>query len=372
MRLLLSQILLGVLLLSSCKKDQDIGSNEPQIEEEEAGTLLYLPTEVFDYAGNDFPESFYQTAGLSFFQSINHKEINNEQATLGRVLFYNKLMSENNTLSCASCHPQSQSFSGATFNITGSDGEIMTRTAPALINKEFNIRLFWDLRANSVEHQVSFPVKDPLELNTTFDEIANRLSETDYYPELFYQAFEDSTIDSTKIVNAIGQFVRSIRVYDTKFHRGLENDFASFTEAELRGKDLFFNNGTHCNQCHMTSNFYTPGSENNGLDGSSQNGDAGVVNGSFKVPSLVNVALTPPYMHDGRFNTLDEVIDFYNEGIQAHPGLSDQLTVEGQNGGTPIKMNLTAQEKTDLITFLHTLTDSTILSAPQFSNPFMP
>lgn len=368
------------LLLLGCNREEEPSPNvlpDENHDDSEESVLMNLPEIPAGYAEDDFPTHFYQTEGLSFFQSINEVEIDNDKATLGRVLFYDKNLSKDNLLSCASCHNQSNSFSGALFPVTAAGGNVVNRSAPALVNKEFDIRVFWDLRKFSIEQQISSPITDPHEMNISMTEVIEKLNGLNYYPELAFKAFNDSTLDSAMVVNAIAQFVRSIRAYDTKYHNGLLNDFSDFTESELRGKDLFFNQRTHCNQCHMTSNFYTPGSENNGLDELYEDGGVEFLTGSytnngyFKVPSLLNVAFTGPYMHDGRFSTLEEVIDFYNEGIQEHEFLSDQLTSNSETGGEPLRMNLTPQEKADLVTFLKTLSDYTVLEDEKFSDPFI-
>ena len=247
-------------------------------------------------------------------------------------------------------------------------------------------RFFWDERAATLESQVLMPFQDPVEMGMTLDEVISTVQAQSYYPPLFEDAFGTSEINSGRIAQALAQFVRSIVSVNSKYDEGRQqvniptNDFPNFTESENNGKRLFFLpvnlGGGGCIGCHSTEAFINPdnGTTNNGLDASSTD-DLGVFEainnpaflGTFKVPSLKSIALTAPYMHDGRFNTLEEVIEHYNSGIQNHPNLGDAL--KGGNG-QPVQLNLTEQEKTDLVNFLKTLTDENISNDVKFSDPF--
>jgi cytochrome c peroxidase len=213
--------------------------------------------------------------------------------------------------------------------------------------------------------------------------LENRVKSLPYYPTLFTKAFGDNNATSNKISLALSQFVRSIVSYQSKYDAGrqtippgqdpIATPFTNFTQQENMGKLLFFSPQNNCAACHGTETFTAPTAKNNGLDQVSTDLGFGVVTGNpadnatFKVSSLRNVELTAPYMHDGRFNTLDEVIEHYNSGIQANANLSAQLRGPG---GLPRVLNLTTQEKAALVAFLKTLTDRNILADVKYSNPF--
>ncbi|MBL7944050.1 MAG: cytochrome-c peroxidase, partial [Flavobacteriales bacterium] len=205
-----------------------------------------------------------------------------------------------------------------------------------------------------------------------------RVKAAPYYAELFEAAFGDAEVTEDRIADALAQFVRSILSYQTSYDEGVETEFANFTESELLGKQIFFNGATRCNQCHMTHNFYTPQAFINGLETDYADDGVGALSGDaedmgkFKVPSLRNVALTAPYMHDGRFNSLEEVVEHYNSGVQPHPFLDDRLTSDSQVGGAPYQLQLTETEKAALVDFLHTLTDHVLVNDEKFSDPFAP
>ncbi|NNE55591.1 MAG: hypothetical protein HKN32_06195 [Flavobacteriales bacterium] len=213
-------------------------------------------------------------------------------------------------------------------------------------------------------------------MGMTLAEVIARLESTDHYPLLFLKAFGSSAITEDGISKALAQFVRSIQSYQSKYDEGLENEFSNFSEQEIAGMEIFFDGNTRCNQCHISANFHLTGALNNGLDSDPADiGYEGVTNdpgnnGQFKVPSLRNVGVTGPYMHDGRFETLLEVIEHYNSGVQPHPYLDDRVTVEMMTGGTPYQLNMSMEDKAALVAFLHTLTDDVLLSDPKFSDPF--
>ncbi|MCC7501502.1 MAG: cytochrome-c peroxidase, partial [Flavobacteriales bacterium] len=185
-------------------------------------------------------------------------------------------------------------------------------------------------------------------------------------------------ITSERISLALAQFVRSIVSYRTRYDEGEANSFADYTPLELSGKALFFSQETRCNQCHMTANFFTPGSMNNALDleyvdnGVGERTGDPADNGKFKVPSLRNVEVTGPYMHDGRFGTLEEVVEHYNSGLKPHAFIDDRLTTDMTIGGTPYQLALTTYEKQALVAFLKTLTDEPLLVDPRVADPFVP
>jgi len=207
------------------------------------------------------------------------------------------------------------------------------------------------------------------------DELTAKLSQNEYYDDLFVKAYGSENITPNRLAESISQFVASIFKRDSKFDTGLQNDFSNFSELEKHGMALFFSETTQCAKCHAGANFSTPtgfGNEYEDTGGSTNIGlnlvyeDNGFENGKFKIPSLRNISLTAPYMHDGRFETLGEVLDHYNDGIQPHEDLDHKLN----NNGTPVSMGLTDLDMRAMEAFLNTLTSATITTDERFSNPF--
>ncbi len=365
-------ILIGILVFAfSCRKGDDLNvlPNEYQVQP-------ILPEETYNYADYQFPDGFISGL-LNLVNSIPASNpTTDDGATLGRVLFYDVSLSENYSVSCASCHIQEHGFSDPRVKSLGFLGGETKRNSMNLVNHQFNRRMFWDLRASNLEQQVLMPIQDPIEMGMELDDLVDRLQAIDHYPALFDKAFGTSEITSDLISKALAQFVRSIVSYQTKYDVGFASEFSNFTAQENMGRELFFGNATRCAHCHTSSNFYQPSGLINGLDVEYTDGGQGEVNGDpedhgrFKVPSLRNVALTAPYMHDGRFATLEEVIEHYNSGVQAHPYLDDRLTPDLTPGGTPYELNLTQEQKDALLAFMHTLTDHPLINDVKFSNPF--
>ena len=249
-----------------------------------------------------------------------------------------------------------------------------------LANARFyeNGRYFWDERANSLEEQVLEPIQDQIEMGLTLTEMEEKLQVEDYYQVLFRQAFGDEEVTSNRVSLALAQFIRSMVSYQSRYDEGLaqvndeEDDFPNFTNSENLGKDLFFSNRTRCSDCHDTNAFVGDAARNNGLDAVFTDLGVGGVSGNnneigeFKVNSLRNIALTAPYMHDGRFATLEEVVDHYDTGVQDSPTLDNRL----QNNGNVRRLNLSNAERQGLIDFLETLTDETFINDEKFSDPF--
>ncbi|MFK7906657.1 MAG: cytochrome c peroxidase [Chitinophagales bacterium] len=312
-----------------------------------------------------------------------------EGATLGRVLFYDKNLSANQTVSCASCHKQANGFSDDAVLSIGFEGDTTRRHSMSLTNAKWydKGRFFWDERAATLEAQVLMPFQDPVEMGMTLEEIVSAVESQAFYPALFEDAFGSEEVNTDRISKALAQFVRSMVSVSSAYDIGRAQvnipaaDFPNFTESENNGKTLFFLpkalGGLSCVGCHSTEAFINPdaGATNNGLDLESTD-DLGVFEaipnpaflGTFKVPSLKNIELTAPYMHDGRFATLEEVVEHYNSGVQNHPNLNNSL--KGTDG-LPQQLNLTEQEKTDVVNFLKTLTDNVLISDVKFSDPFI-
>jgi len=353
--------------LNSCKKD-----HPPVIQKYEPT----LPATLYNYSNISLPTSF-TSSPMNFFNSISSSNlITDAGATLGRVLFYDKQLSRNNKVSCASCHQQEFAFANNTQFSKGLYNELTSRNSMAIINTRFSFRFFWDLRSVTLENQVLEPLKNHVEMDMTLEEVVEKVKLISYYPSLFQQAFGTTEISSQRISYALSQFLHSMVSYQSKYDQGVDNNFADFTQLEMDGKDLFFSGTVNCNHCHFTVNFFGNQPAVNGLDAVyADNGLGGLTgdpadNGKFKIPTLRNIEMTAPYMHDGRFSTLEEVIEHYNSGIQAHPNLDDRLTVEGQIGGTPKHYNMTTYQKQSLVAFLKTLTDHSFLTDVRFSDPF--
>ena len=251
----------------------------------------------------------------------------------------------------------------------------------SLSNFRYQRRLFWDQRTIGLPNQVLEPIQHPDEMDLGLDSMVQRLTESAYYPALFYQAFGDSTVSSSKVASALSQFLMCFHSSASRYDAGLTNGFADFTASELLGRDLFFNGQTRCNQCHANRMFQSNQPFINGLEvdyGAA--GDAGIGDltgqadddGRFKTVSLRNVGLSAPYMHDGRFATLREVVDFYSDDIQHHPFLDERLSETGAGplGQAPYQLNLTEEERDALVEFLHTLSDTVLIDAWWLSDPF--
>jgi len=358
---------------------------------------LNLPETPFNYATFALPAHFQNNAAGPLPTSVNgidntpaNNPVTDAGATLGRVLFYDKKLSANGRVSCASCHRAEAGFSDPEKLSKGFDGGLTRRHSMTLINARYyqRGRFFWDERAATLEDQVLMPFQDPVEMGMTLPQVVAAVEAQTYYPVLFKDAFGDETVTSDRIAAALAQFVRSIVSYRSKYDTGraMVNgpgaNFPNFTAEENLGKQLFIqpipNGGGACFGCHTTEAFVSanPGPQNNGLDATSTT-DLGafeafpgipLFEGRFKTSSLRNIALTAPYMHDGRFATLEEVVEHYNSGIQAHPTLSAALT---DANGNPVRLNFSDAQKKALVAFLLTLTDESVATEEKWGNPFV-
>jgi cytochrome c peroxidase len=293
-------------------------------------------------------------------------------AALGRVLFYDMRVSASDGLSCGGCHSQSIGFSDTPQRSVGFAGGLTGRHSPALVNARFYLhgRFFWDERAATLEEQVLRPIQDGTEMGMTLDNLVAKIEATPYYAPLFTAAFGSPSITSDRVSRALAQYVRSLVSTGSRYDRGFTaagtpNFAAVFTAQELEGEQLFRSSG--CSGCHTTVSQVSDGVHNIGLDAVSA--DTGAGHGAFKAPSLRNVAVRPRFMHDGRFTALEDVVAFYNSGVQPNPDLDPRLKAAD---GTPKRLGLTLAQRAALVAFLRTLTDSAFLTAPRFANPFAP
>ena len=363
----------------SCKKN-NVTDNGAQ-----ALAALNLPSTPYNYSNQPLP-AFLLNPGIGGQDNTpSNNPVTDWGATLGRVIFYDKVVSINNTIACASCHQQQFGFSDNKALSNGFSGGLTGRNSMCLVNAKYypDGKFFWDERANSLETQTLMPIQNSVEMGMNLDTLINRLKSKAHYPYLFTKAFGDPTINSDRISKALAQFVRSIISYRSKFDVGrgqilppanpVQTPYSNFTAEENLGKQLFFSPLTNCATCHGTETFTAPTPKNNGLENPSVDRGVGAITniqnqaGEFKVTSLKNIELTAPYMHDGRFTTLEQVVEHYNSGLQPNPNLAPQLK---NPNGTPKQLNLTVQEKAALVAFLKTLTDNALATDLKFSNPF--
>lgn len=312
-----------------------------------------------------------------------------EGVNLGRKLFYEKKLSGDNTMSCATCHDQATAFASLQRFHPGINGDAVDVNTPSLANLMWFNRMFWNGREASIEDAALNAIENPREMDARIPDVLQKLTEAGYDGD-FQRAF-GSGVNEDGMRKALSQFMRTLITAESKYDQYLRGEL-SLNEQELRGEQLFFTHpdpvagirGGNCGDCHtnfLTNGFRTnfDGFHNNGLDsdGSLREGLAAITGneqdmGKFRTPTLRNIALTPPYMHDGRFNTLEEVLDHYNEHIQPSSTL-DVLIQEASNDaalqGTG-RLGLTKQEKEDIIAFLNTLTDETFTTDSRFSDPF--
>ncbi|MEO1030774.1 MAG: cytochrome c peroxidase [Bacteroidota bacterium] len=297
-----------------------------------------------------------------------------EGVALGKKLFFDTILSADGTQSCASCHSPQSAFTDNTPTSVGVDGIAGTRNSMPIFNLawNYNERFAWDGKELSLERQAEEPVQNPIELHSNWDDVVDRLQAHSEYPELFQLAFKTSTITKELTTKAIAQFERTLISANSKFDQYTLGQ-ADLTAQELNGLDIFLREDKgDCFHCHGNPNnpLWTNNDfHNNGLDATFTDLGLGAVtgdpndNGKFRSPSLRNLAYTAPYMHDGRFATLDEVIDHYSEGLQDSPTI-DPLMKQIDQGG----VQLTAQEKADLKAFLLTLSDPSFINNPEFQN----
>jgi len=379
MKKLLALSLSGLIILASCKKDE-IQSNTANLPVRSG--LINLPNIPFNYASPVLPNHYTRGPIVQADNTPSFNPVTNHGATLGRVLFYDKLLSKNATVSCASCHQNSNGFSDQAALSNGFESAKTGRHSMSLANSRYyaNGRFFWDERAASLEQQVLLPIQDEVEMGMTLDSLIVRLNETDYYPTLFANAFENGAINRINISFALAQFVRSMISVSSKYDEGRTrvnnptDNFPNFSQTENRGKALFFSPAIGCAACHGTDAFIAPRARNNGLDldNSADLGLAGASanqndEGLFKVGSLKNIAFTAPYMHDGRFSNLREVIDHYNNGVKDNPNLSAPLRQPNNNIR---RLNLSEADKDALVAFMGTLSDTAMMNDQKFADPF--
>ena len=347
------------------------------------GVLLFLVLFFLFSFSRKHALTSYTFPKLQFFPEMPiavDNPVTVEGARLGRYLFYDPILSADSSMSCASCHQQKQAFSDAPLQFSrGRNNVPLRRNTMPLFNLAWYPAFFWDGRATSLEEQVFHPVRAYNEMNLNWNQAAHRLQGNKFYRKQFKLVFGHVNIDSTHISKAIAQFMRTLISYQSKYDQVIAGKVL-FTKDEYEGFGLV-NDQTKgdCIHCHSTDGnalgtklLFT----NNGLDAVlnakdfKDPGRGGVSgkqedNGKFIVPSLRNLAFTAPYMHDGRFKTLEEVLQFYSSGVKLSATIDSKMEYAHQGG-----VRLSPEESRKIIAFLMTMSDSTFVSNPAFSNPF--
>lgn len=309
----------------------------------------------------DIPQLFQENILNPVIPINNPQTI--EGVALGKKLFFDSILSRNNAQACADCHSPENAFTDSERFSDGIEGIFGNRNSMPLFNLAWNYdeKFFWDGSSFSLEHQAFIPVSNPIEMASNWIEVEEKLQQHPEYPVLFEKAFGTTSIDSTLVTKAIAQFERTLISSNSKFDKYLLGE-ANLTPQELNGFNVFMDETKgDCFHCHgsdknplWTDNIF----HNNGLDETFTDLGLGAVtgdpadNGKFKSPSLRNLAFTAPYMHDGRFATLDDVINHYSEGLK-NASTIDPLMKKVAQGG----VQLSAKDKADLKAFLLTLSD---------------
>ncbi len=342
-------ILSSFIIFIKCRKKEDINSS--------------FTTTPYNLS---IPENFPE------FEVPNDNPLTVEGVKLGRHLFWETKLSGNNLMSCGTCHSPQSAFSDANQYSQGINGDIGKRNSMVLQNLAWANDFFWDGRVISLEEQILMPVMDSTEMDETWSHFFEEIKYDNQYRRLFYDAFQTTEPDSTHAAKAIAQFLRTMISGNSKYDRVLNDPSVSFTPMENAGFDSFNSlTGGDCFHCHggiLGTDFSY---KNNGLDENPVDTGRGLVSGNlndyykFKVPSIRNIEYSAPYMHDGRFQTLDQVIHFYSVGVHSNSPNLDPLMEFSQQGGVQLNPN----EREELKAFLLTLSDSAFINNPNFSNP---
>ncbi|MBS3915787.1 MAG: c-type cytochrome [Bacteroidetes bacterium] len=347
----------------ACRKDPKPGNTETN-----SGVHVLDPKSIFP-----------KRLGMPQLPADN--PLTEEGVYLGRMLFYDPILSMDSTISCASCHFQDYAFADFNKLSTGINNLKTGRNAPGLFNLAYSKVFFWDARQQSLRNQVFEPIQAHNEMGMTLPLLEYKLKTSTRYKDAFKKAFEkDPTLVDMSL--ALEQFMLTLVSNDAKFNDFFPGKFSVLNDAEARGA-LLFNNfieegGADCSHCHggqlvQQNNPNAGGIANNGLDLVFGDKGFGAITGiagdmgTFKTPSLMNIGLTAPYMHDGRFKTLEDVINHYSDSVEFNSPTLHPIMKKHQPNG---QRKLTAQEKADLKAYLLTMTDNKFLSNPAYSNPF--
>lgn len=313
-------------------------------------------TPIYFQVPKGFPKPIYD---------FKNNPLTEEGFQLGRKLFYDPIISKDSTISCASCHLQQTGFTHVDHDLShGIDGKIGTRNSLTLQNLAWNKTFMWDGGVNHLDVQYIAPITSEVEMDETLENVVEKLNNNKEYQELFHNAFGTNKITGQLTLKAISQFVVSLTTSNSKYDKVLRYE-EKFTEMEQKGYSLF---RKHCASCHKEPLFSSNDYKNNGLPIDTTLNDFGRMKITqnpkdslkFRVPTLRNIEFTFPYMHDGRFKTLNEVIKHYNFGIKKSKTLSKELYRP---------LNLTNNQKVELISFLKTLSDKEFLFNPKYGFP---
>lgn len=366
-------ILFLFIVFFSCKKDErpTVNPNPPIPEFEDLSKIEYSPVS-FDLPKLD---------PLPKMDIPIDNPLTEDGVTLGRYLFFDPILSGNEKMACADCHLPQAGFTDNLAISRGVDGISGIRSSMSLVNAGYFTKgLFWDGRIKTLEEQALLPVEDVNELHNDWESVEEKLRKHNDYPTRFRKAFginNAGEITRDLAVKAIAQFERSLVSANSKYDRVIRKE-EFFEEDELNGFEIFFDEpndlpDAECGHCHNAPLFTVNQYFNNGIDSVGSLEDfkdkgLGAItnnpfdNGKFRAPSLRNIALTAPYMHDGRFQTLEEVIDHYNEGAHFADNIDPLIKTRG--------LGLSEQNKSDLLAFLHALTDTSFVNNPAYQNPF--
>ena len=313
---------------------------------------FYTPTKIYFEVPKGWPKPHYD---------FKENPLTEEGFQLGRKLFYDPILSRDNTISCASCHLQATGFTHVDHDLShGIDGKIGTRNSLALINLAWSKDFMWDGGVNNLEVQPLNPITSPLEMDETLEHVVQKLQESPDYPTLFEKAFGNTKITGQLTLKALTQFMVLLQSSNSKYDKVVRKE-AVFTEQEEKGYDLF---KKKCASCHQEPLFSSDKFEYNGLSIDPTLNDFGRMKMTqrkedslrFKVPTLRNIQFTFPYMHDGRFKSLTEVVKHYNT-LSRNKLLPKELAEP---------MNLSDNDRVDLVAFLKTLTDNNFLFNPKY------
>lgn len=328
----------GIISISGCSRDQSL-----QVPEMTAYTL-------------DIPPGFPNP------EIPGDNQLTENRVKLGKMLFFDKTLSLDSTISCGSCHFQEFAFTDPKPRSIGVNDSLSIRNSMPLFNLAYAQSLFWDGGVPTLELQVLAPIEDHREMNLGLQEAVNRIQANPKYVEWFQKAYS-RTPDLYGLVRAIAAFERTMISGNSRYDQyAFQGKKSALNEAELRGMTVFFGETAECFHCHTGFNFTDQSFQNNGLYAEYIDQGRGRITsrtsdiGRFKVPSLRNIEKTAPYMHDGSFNTLEDVINHYMSGGKNHPNQSPLIR----------PFTLSSQEKSDLIAFLKSLTDDSFLQNPKF------
>ena len=359
-------LLLLTTLLGACKHDSD-----PEVSPD----------------GPVVPPTAYRLTVPTYFPAVPaapaDNPLTNEGVALGRRLFYETALSVDNTVSCGSCHRQALAFTDGLAHAVGVNQGVSQRSAMSLSNLLWEPRLTWDGAASTLENQARVPIEKVVEMHQPLAAGVARLQQLPAYPVLFRQAFGSSTITEDNTLKALAQFERTLISSGSRYDQFLAGNRTALSSYELQGLTLFNTHpngslrGGNCSDCHSGPLLSNHLFANNGLDATFTDLGLGAQtglptdNGKFRVPSLRNIALTAPYMHDGRFGTLAAVVDHYNEHVALNSPNIDPLILNATNDPRQQSrtLDLTADEKARIVAFLRTLTDSTFTHDPRFARP---